>query len=117
VEAERLAEDANADVMERARACKALNFGRFFHFEVLSHDCTCLEFLIYSACNQPFAVDYYETPSESSPPHVDPRALGTRRRGGRPRGAGRALQILPPVQEPRMSHPVSVFDRACIGQA
>jgi MULE transposase domain len=98
-EAERLAEDATADVAERAKACESLSSGRFLHFGVLSHDCTCPDFWIYSVCKHSLWATM-KTSGEGPPLHVDPRALATRRRGGRPRGAGSALQLLPPAQKP-----------------
>jgi hypothetical protein len=40
-----------------------------------------------------------ETTGERPSEYVDPRALATRRRAGRPQGAGRALQNLPRTQD------------------
>jgi hypothetical protein len=97
--ADRLAQDATADAVERAKAVEALNSGRFLYFGVLYHDCSCTGFWIYSVCKHSLWATM-TTSGEGPPPRVNPRALARRRRGGRLRGAGRALQTLPPTQEP-----------------
>jgi MULE transposase domain/SWIM zinc finger len=98
-EAQRLASDQMSDSVERSKASDAINSGRFLYFGALTHTCSCPGFMNYGACKHALWATM-ETTGEGPPAHVDPRALATRRRAGRPRGAGRALQILPPSQDP-----------------
>jgi MULE transposase domain len=97
--AERVAEDTTADEHERTKAVRALNSGRLLYFGALDHSCSCPGFWVYGVCKHSLWATM-ETTGEGPPPHVDPRALATRRRGGRPRSAGRALHRLTPTQNP-----------------
>jgi MULE transposase domain/SWIM zinc finger len=91
--------DQAAEASERARATEALNSGMFLYYGATTHNCTCPGFQQYGACKHTIWATM-ETTGEKPPANVDPRALATRRRAGRPRSAGRALQILPNAQEP-----------------
>jgi hypothetical protein len=66
----------------------------------------------YSACKHALWATMVTT-GEAPPSHVDPRPLATRRRGGRPRGVGRALHVLANAQDPLIF--VNLFDfEACL---
>jgi hypothetical protein len=84
--------------VERSKDLDAINSGRFLYFDDRTHTWSCPSFLNYSACKKALWATV-ETTGEEPPAHVDPRALSTRRRAGRPRGAGRALQISPPSKD------------------
>jgi hypothetical protein len=82
-EAQRLASDATADILQRTKAADALSSGHFLWFGALSRACSCTYFWNYSACKHALWATMITT-GEGPPSHVDPRPLATRRRGGRP---------------------------------
>ena len=101
VHARQLANEIVANVLsdeqERTAACNALNNDSFLGMGVTTHSCSCTQFSNYNACKHVLWATM-KTTGQLPPLNVDPRPLASRRRAGRPRATGRALEILPDAQ-------------------
>ena len=103
VHARQLANEIVANVLsdeqERTAACNALNNDSFLGMGVTTHSCSCTQFYNYNAYKHVLWATV-KTTGQLPPLNVDPRPLAIRRRAGRPRATGRALDILPDAQNP-----------------
>jgi hypothetical protein len=88
-----------SDEQERTAARIALNNDGFLWMGVTTHSCTCAQFYSYNACKHVIWATITTT-GQLPPLNVDPRPLASRRRAGRPRATGRALDFLPDAQNP-----------------
>jgi MULE transposase domain/SWIM zinc finger len=93
------AADLSLQTFEREIAISALNSNKFLYLGVLNHACSCPNYHLYNACKHALWATMHTT-HQDPPRNVDPRPLAGRRRAGRPRGIGRALETLPNAQNP-----------------
>jgi hypothetical protein len=96
--ANEIVSNVSSDEQERTAACNALNNDEFLGMGA-AHSCSCAQFYNYNACKHVLLATM-KTTGQLPPLNVDPRPLASRRRAGRPRATGRALDILPDAQNP-----------------